>query len=99
MGVDNESLSKASSQSIVNTRDSPPALEDLLRAFMGEVREEAALPEEEGWYLGSGSGDKKVWIGEEEKKVMRIWARVVIGAIDDEGKGDEWGKGKLGWAV
>jgi hypothetical protein len=110
LGVDDESLSKASSQSIINDRDSPPPLEDLLRAFAGKVDDSpsGSGPAEEGYYLwGETSGNgtstgprQKVWIGEEEKKVMRIWAKVVIGAIDgDEEKGDEWGKGDLGWAI
>ena len=35
-------------------------------------------------------------MGEEEKRVMRIWANVVCKAIDG-GDGDAWGGGELSW--
>jgi hypothetical protein len=41
-----------------------------------------------------------VWIGEEEKKIMRLFAGAVCQAIDG-GEGEElsWGQGGLSWEV
>ncbi|KAL7422148.1 hypothetical protein Q5752_002791 [Cryptotrichosporon argae] len=95
LGVDSDSLARPAAL----LRHSPPPLDDLLRAVTGE---QVGVPAREhvvakGWWLGQGEG--RVWIGEEEKRAMRAWAAVVVGAIDGEGRGDEWGTGALEWSI
>lgn len=56
---------------------------------------------EEGWWLGrEGSNGGRIWIGEEERKVMRLFAAVVCKAIDG-GEDDDvaWGSGELSWEI
>lgn len=87
LGVDRESLAKPAAEALL--RASPPPLQDLL----GErKREESGT---DGWWLGRGEG--RVWIGDEERRVVKIWAGVTVQAIDG-GEGD-WGRGELGWQV
>lgn len=44
-----------------------------------------------------------MWIGPEEEKLVKLWAGVVVRAIDgeDEVGGEEvvWGQGTLAWEV
>jgi hypothetical protein len=95
--VDEVSLSKPGQESLLSQRDSPPPLEDLLRAFSGKVEDDRRPIQDEGWYLGKNAD--KIWIGEEEKRLMRVWAGVVVQAIDGDGRGDEWGQGDLAWEI
>lgn len=86
LGVDGESLAKPAAEALL--RASPPPLQDLL----GERK---PVEGGGGWWLGQGEG--RVWIGEEERRVVKLWAGVTVQAIDG-GDGD-WGKGELGWQV
>jgi hypothetical protein len=69
----------------------------LLRAFSGNVEEDRRAADDEGWYLGKDAD--RIWIGDEEKRLMRVWAAVVVQAIDGDGRGDEWGQGDLAWEI
>jgi len=98
LGVDEISLSKPGQETLLSQRDSPPPLEDLLRAFNGNAEEEKrGSADNEGWWLGKDAD--RIWIGEEEKRMMRVWAGVVVQAIDGDGRGDEWGQGNLSWDI
>jgi hypothetical protein len=94
LGVDPVSLAKPAASALMG-RSSPPPLDELL----GNVAERQAGRDDwgsEGWWLGRDAG--RVWIGAEERRLMRIWAGVVVGAIDAEGQ-DSWGSGGLEWEV
>lgn len=96
LGVDEISLSKPGQESIVNRRDSPPPLGELLMALSGKVEDERSTHEDGGWLLRSETD--RIWIGEEEKKLMRVWAGAVVESIDGDGR-DDWGQGDLAWEV
>lgn len=96
LGVDEISLSKPGQESIVNRRDSPPPLGELLLALSGQVEDERSTQEDGGWLLRSETD--RIWIGEEEKKLMRVWAGTVVESIDGDGR-DDWGQGDLAWEV
>ena len=68
-----------------------------MRAFNGNAAEQSRPMDDNGWWLGK-VGDR-IWIGEEEKRMMRVWAGVVVQAIDGDGRGDEWGQGDLSWDI
>lgn len=80
---------------------SPPPLEQLLGAEEGVGVGGVGQGEEKGddwgaagWWLGYA--EKRVWVGPEERRLMRAWAGVVTRAI---GTG-EWGMdGSLGWEI
>lgn len=97
LGVDEISLSKPGQETLLSQRDSPPPLEDLLRAFSGNAEEKSRPMDNEGWWLGKDAD--RIWIGDEEKRMMRVWAGVVVQAIDGDGRGDEWGQGDLSWDI
>ena len=100
LGLDPHSLSRPDNP-LLSQRDSPPPLEDLLKAFAGEAQDDNVGWSEEGWWLGrDGTEHGRVWIGEEERKLMRLFAGIVCKAIDG-GEGDEvaWGTGGLAWEV
>ncbi|RXK39945.1 hypothetical protein M231_02740 [Tremella mesenterica] len=102
LGVDDVSLSKPGRATLVSQRDSPPPLETLLSALAGNATEETDTDMDQvGWWLvQEGTEGGRVWIGAEERRLMRIWAGVVCKAIDGDEKGEvEWGRGDLGWEV
>lgn len=77
-------------------RGSPPPLQHLLG--VGEQEHEQDRPDDwgaAGWWLGYG--EKRVWVGPEERRLMRAWADCVTTAIG----GGEWGMrdGSLGWEI
>lgn len=108
LGIDDTSLSKPGGGTFLSQRDSPPPLDTLLSALAGDPDGSGATSggpgkgrEGEGWWLGrEGSKEGRVWIGEEERNLMRLWAGTVCGAIDG-GQGDDvgWGRGALGWEM
>ncbi len=93
LGVDQESLARPAAAATLE-RGSPPPL--------GELLERAANPRPaegwgaDGWWLGHGEG--RVWIGEEERQLVRLWAGVVVREIDGDDEG-AWGRGELAWEV
>ncbi|WVW84496.1 hypothetical protein I302_106530 [Kwoniella bestiolae CBS 10118] len=104
LGLDPTSLSSAEgiTQSFLAGRDSPPPLDELLStiANQGDSEDKVGLVEgKAGWYIQSKGGER-IWIGDEEKRVMRAFAGVVCNAIDggDNAAGEvEWGQGGLEW--
>lgn len=92
LGVDSASLAKPAAAALMDRSGSPPPLGELLGAKEQERDDWGA----EGWYLGQGS--ERVWVGAEERRLMRIWAGAVVGAIDGDGDGS-WGEGGLEWEV
>jgi hypothetical protein len=101
LGLDPESLAKPTAGTLLSQRDSPPPLGDLLDTLAGKKEDDDRGWNEQGWWLGhQGSKEGCVWIGEEEKKIMRLFAGAVCQAIDD-GEGEElsWGQGGLSWEV
>ncbi|WRT67632.1 uncharacterized protein IL334_004604 [Kwoniella shivajii] len=108
LGLDTKSLSNTdgSSKSFITGRDSPPPLEDLLSTLSGSKEDQHVVVEgENGWWLNypsRESGGGRVWIGEEEKKLVRLFAGAVCQAIDGTQEGQEelsWGEGALEWQV
>lgn len=103
LGLDRRSLAKPSANPLLSQRDSPPPLEDLLRTLAGEKVESVteSTDGDAGWWLGDPRvKDKSIWIGDEERKVMRLFANVVCQAIDgSEGEEAAWGQGELAWEV
>lgn len=101
LGLDAESLAKPTSNPLLSQRDSPPPLSELLETLSGQKEEETRGWNETGWWLGYESNKEgRVWIGEEEKKIMRLFAGTVCQAID--GSADDtsgWGQGELEWEV
>lgn len=97
LGVDEISLSKPGQETLLSQRDSPPPLGDLLNALSGRVEDDRRATEDGGWWLGRDQ--ERIWIGEEEKRLMRVWAGIVVQSIDGDGRGDEWGRGDLSWEV
>ncbi|ORX39664.1 hypothetical protein BD324DRAFT_614531 [Kockovaella imperatae] len=108
LGLDPISMAKPDNP-ILNQRDSPPPLEDLLRAAIGENKSETgsgAWADDEGWWLeckrgeGPRSDNERIWIGSEERRVMRLFASVVCREIDgDKADSSSMGKGHLEWEV
>ncbi|WOO81494.1 uncharacterized protein LOC62_03G005017 [Vanrija pseudolonga] len=92
LGVDGESLARPAARALLS-RDSPPPLGDLI-AGVGGAASQGDDWGADGWWLGDG---ERVWVGPEERRLMRLWAGVVVGAID-EGEG-AWGSGGLEWEV
>jgi len=93
LGVDAQSLAKPAASALMG-RESPPPLDELL----GGITNASAGRDDwgaDGWWLGR---ENKVWVGPEERRLMRIWAGVVVGAIDGEGEAS-WGEGALEWEV
>ena len=86
---------------MLSQRDSPPPLGDLLDTLAGKKEDESRGWNEQGWWLGhQGSKEGRVWIGEEEKKIMRLFAGAVCQAIDGgDGEEPSWGQGGLSWEV
>jgi hypothetical protein len=76
-------------------------LGDLLDVLAGKREEPQVVEESGGWWLGrEGTEYGRIWIGEEEKKVMRLFASVVCQAIDGNKDGDvAWGRGDLTWEI
>lgn len=97
LGVDEVSLSKPGQETLLFQRDSPPPLGDLLNALSGQVQDSSKAVDDGGWWLGRDQ--ERIWIGEEEKRLMRVWAGVVVQSIDEDGRGDTWGQGDLSWEV
>ena len=101
LGLDAESLGKPATNTFLSQRDSPPPLNELLDTLTGQREEETRGWNESGWWLGyANNKEGRVWIGEEEKKIMRLFAGTVCQAIDggaDESGG--WGQGDLEWEV
>lgn len=97
LGVDEISLSKPGKETLLSQRDSPPPLGELLNALSGNTQDKGAASEDSGWWLGREG--ERIWIGEEEQRLMRVWAGQVVQSIDGEGEGNEWGSGSLGWEV
>lgn len=76
-------------------QESPPPLDQLLG---GGIEKASAGRDDwgaEGWWLGRD--DQRVWIGAEERRLMRLWAGVTVQAID--GSDGSWGEGGLEWEV
>lgn len=99
MGFDPQSLSNTSN-TLINGRDSPPPLDELLDALArgaDDTMEEAV--QEGGWWLNGPKN--KVWITEREKKLMRLFAGSVCLAIDGKVEDGDlvWGQGELTWDV
>lgn len=64
---------------------------------------DTGMGEKAGFWIGrevyaGEKGVQRVWIGDEERKMMRIFAGLVCRAIDG-GEGDAWGQGGLAWEV
>ncbi|BEJ16264.1 hypothetical protein CspHIS471_0508690 [Cutaneotrichosporon sp. HIS471] len=93
LGVDADSLARPAAAATLD-RGSPPPLGDLLTAAANpqERREEWGA---DGWWLGHSP---RVWIGEEERQLVKLWAGVVVREIDGESDG-AWGSGNLEWEV
>lgn len=103
--IDDQSLAKPGSDSFLNGRNSPPPLGDLLEKLAQQDDPSSAGlragPEQSGWWLGrEGTKEGRVWIGETERQLMRMWAGAVCTSIDGK-EGDEvvLGQGGLGWEV
>ncbi|RSH83215.1 uncharacterized protein EHS24_006882 [Apiotrichum porosum] len=97
LGVDGTSLAKPAAAALLHRSGSPPPLQDLLGG--GGAQSTAADDwGSDGWWLGRD--DARVWIGPEERRLMRLWAGVVVQAVDDDGDG-AWGAadGDLEWEV
>ncbi|KAL0255626.1 hypothetical protein I308_100431 [Cryptococcus tetragattii IND107] len=99
LGFDPQSLSNTSN-TLINGRDSPPPLDELLDALArgaDDTMEEAV--QEGGWWLNGPKN--KVWITEREKKLMRLFAGSVCLAIDGKVEDGDlvWGQGELTWDV
>ncbi|GMK55465.1 hypothetical protein CspeluHIS016_0205210 [Cutaneotrichosporon spelunceum] len=94
LGVDSESLARPAAAATLD-RGSPPPLGDLLSAAANppERREEWGA---DGWWLGQSPN--RVWIGEEEKQLVKLWAGMVVREIDGDSDG-AWGSGNLEWEV
>ena len=99
---------------MLSQRDSPPPLGELLRALSGETKEDFSKRRVDvGWWLGpppskgnvkdDGESEARIWVGQEERKLMRLFAGVVCREIDGGGGGSGseagWGAGGLGWEV
>ncbi|KAI9638478.1 uncharacterized protein MKK02DRAFT_42872 [Dioszegia hungarica] len=108
LSIDPISLSaptSSSSTDLLSQRDSPPPLEDLIRAIsrQGEPAVDEGAAGLKGFWVGreirpGEEGVQRVWIGEEERKIMRVFAGLVCKAVDG-GEGDAWGQGGLAWEV
>lgn len=103
LGVDSQSLAKPAASALME-RHSPPPLHALLGAL--DDSSPASTPTVEGmgsggrddwgasgWWLGYN--EKRVWVGPEERRLMRLWADAVSEAIGG------WGmrEGQLAWEV
>lgn len=95
LGVDAHALARPAAAALMD-RASPPPLHALLGADTDT--ENAAAADDDwgaaGWWLGYG--DRRVWVGPDERRLMRAWADAVTDAI-----GGEWGMadGQLAWEV
>ena len=100
LSIDYNSLSKPGGGTFLTDRSSPPPLSELIKSLTGDVKDEdpRRQSDEKGWWLGKEGGGDRVWIGEEERRLMRVWAGLVCRAIDGAG-GEEWGEGGLGWEI
>nr|XP_031859612.1 uncharacterized protein CI109_004887 [Kwoniella shandongensis]KAA5526684.1 hypothetical protein CI109_004887 [Kwoniella shandongensis] len=111
LGLDPQTLSQpaGSTASFLSGRDSPPPLDELLNTIVAARSTSSGTGtgtgtgtgNEDGWWL-RGSGGEKIWIGEEEKKIMRLFAGSVCTAIDGKADGEgeiAWGQGGLEWEV
>ena len=106
LSIDPISLSApTSSQSadLLSQRDSPPPIEDLIRALAGRASSDIEADtrgqeQNAGFWIGRASEKDRVWVGDEERRIMRVFAGLVCKAIDG-GEGDGWGEGDLGWEV
>lgn len=103
--IDDQSLAKPGGGTFLSGRDSPPPLGDLLetlaeRAAPTKSHAIAAMDRDGFWLGRAGSKEGQIWIGENEKKLMRIWAGVVCTSIEGR-KMDEvvLGRGGLGWEI
>ena len=101
LGLDAESLAKPTSNPLLTRSDSPPPLGELLDTIAGKKEEDNRGWNESGWWFGrEGTKEGRVWVGEEEKKIMRLFASVVCDAIDGgQGEDSGWGQGDLTWEV
>jgi len=100
LSIDEVSLSKPGGETFLTERSSPPPLDELLSNLAGEKEEDRAAWNGDGWWLGrDGSKEGRVWIGEEERRMMRLWAGVICQAIDGNEVDAGWGQGGLGWEV
>ncbi|WVQ65943.1 uncharacterized protein L199_004121 [Kwoniella botswanensis] len=112
LNLDPESLSHAEgiNQSFLSGRNSPPPLDELLCTLTNPhesnhidtttLDSSGSGSGGKGWYLNVPGETKKIWIGEEERKLMRLFAASVCTAIDgqqNEGGEVEWGQGRLEW--
>ncbi|KLT45509.1 hypothetical protein CC85DRAFT_299571 [Cutaneotrichosporon oleaginosum] len=97
LGVDGESLARPAAAATLE-RGSPPPLGEILARAAAPRREGWAV---DGWWLGQDQGQERVWIGDEERQLVRLWAGVVVREIDGEGVGGEgaWGRGELAWEI
>lgn len=106
LSIDPISLSApAPASDLLSQRNSPPPIEDLIRALAGQAgdgKEDRAEEQDRkaGFWIGRESQGQaeRVWIGDEERRIMRIFAGLVCRAIDG-GEGDAWGEGGLAWEV
>lgn len=96
LGVDNDSLSQPAAAATLD-RGSPPPLGDLLAAAAGHGERRGDEWGADGWWLGRGEG--RVWIGPEERQLVKLWAGVVVNEIDGEDREGAWGQGELAWEV
>ena len=101
LGLDPASLAKPAANPLLCQRDSPPPLGELLQSLVGDDQETDRGWDEDGWWLGrEGTKAGRVWIGEEERKVVKLFAGVVCSAIDGGDRDDVgWGDGGLSWEV
>lgn len=107
LGVDSQSLAKPAASALME-RNSPPPLHALLGSLDGSsCSPTSSTPAElagmgqggrddwgaSGWWLGYN--EKRVWVGPEERRLMRLWADAVSEAIGG------WGmrEGQLAWEV
>lgn len=96
-------MPSSTSADLLSQRDSPPPLEVLIQAIAqgGRSNEDPSTAgDRAGFWIGrvDGEGSSRVWIGDEERKIMRVFAGLVCRAIDG-GEGDAWGQGGLAWEV
>ena len=98
--MDDASLTQPDAHGLLGGRDSPPPLGELLGMWKRKVEgeeERVEVDDAKGWWLGDSP---RVWIGVEERRLMRLWAGVVVRAIDGHGEENvAWGSGALSWDV